>query len=123
MFYTSMLQQYYTVLGAFENNLFDTSSVGEILATTFFFLTTFLSQITILNMLIAIMGDTYSHHAEEQVVQSKRQKLRLLSEYIDIVEFYQNKLCPCFKKETRQDFVVVVQSAYDEEDEEGNGDD
>ena len=101
MFYTSMLQQYFTVLGAFENNLYDTSSAGEILATSFFFLTTFLSQITILNMLIAIMGDTFSQHSEEQVVQSKRQKLLMLSEYIDIVEFYQVKAFPCLVKKKR----------------------
>ena len=48
-------------------------------------------------MLIAIMGEAFAEHTEEQEVSSKEQKLLLLSEYIDIVEFYMNKVCRCLK--------------------------
>ncbi len=62
-----------TMLGDFEGiNLSDESSAVQILVTVYFILTTFLVQITILNMLIAIMGDTFGQHMQEQDVQSKR---------------------------------------------------
>ena len=51
------------MLGDFEGiNLSDESSAVQILVTVYFILTTFLVQITILNMLIAIMGDTFGQH-------------------------------------------------------------
>ena len=52
-------------------NLDDTERTGEMVVTILFVFTTFLSQITILNMLIAIMADTFTRHTEEQDVKSK----------------------------------------------------
>ena len=37
----------------------------------------------------------------------------MLSEYIDLVEFYQNKICFCLEKK-RPNFVFVVNKDYDE---------
>ena len=78
-------------------NLDDENRVAEGLVTVSFFLATFLIQITILNMLIAIMGDEFSKHVAEQDVQSKQQKLLLLSVYIDLVEFYLKRCKKCLK--------------------------
>lgn len=41
----------------------------------------------------------------------------MLSEYIDLVEFYQNKICFCLEKK-RPNFVFVVNKCYDEEAED-----
>ena len=61
LFYSAFINQYFIVLGDFEGmQLNDENTAGELFVTVFFVMTTFLSQITILNMLIAIMGDTFS---------------------------------------------------------------
>lgn len=54
------------MLGDFGNmNMHDESILSEFMVTSGFVLATFLVQITILNMLIAIMGQTFSEHIEE----------------------------------------------------------
>lgn len=62
LYYSSFINQYFIVLGDFSGmNLNDsTSEEGEILTTICFSATAFLSQITILNMLVAIMGETFA---------------------------------------------------------------
>ena len=47
-----------------------------------------MSQIVILNMLIAIMAATFARHMEDLDQNAKRQKLMLQSEYVKIVNFY-----------------------------------
>ena len=65
----AFVNQYLMMLGDFEGvNLSDESSSVQVLVTIYFIFTTFLVQITILNMLIAIMGQTFSEHMEEQDV-------------------------------------------------------
>ena len=68
-------------------------------------------------MLIAIMGDEFSKHVAEQDVQSKQQKLLLLSVYIDLVEFYLKRCKKCLKK-AKPLFVIVVTRVEDEGDEQ-----
>lgn len=47
----------------------------------FFFLTaTFISQLTMLNMLIAIMGDTFGRIMENKDVNATKTKLKILSD-------------------------------------------
>ena len=115
LFYQSIINQYFLVLGDFENmNLNDDNILKEGLVTIGFLGATFLIQITILNMLIAIMGDTFNQHVNEQDVQSKQQKLLLLSVYIDLVEFYTNRCKKCIKKKNPL-FVIVVTLDIDDD--------
>mmetsp|Transcript_2831 Transcript_2831/g.3863 ORF Transcript_2831/g.3863 Transcript_2831/m.3863 type:complete len:135 (-) Transcript_2831:423-827(-) len=112
-----MIFQYYMMLGDFENiNLDDENVVQEVLATVFFILTTFLVQVTILNMLIAIMTRTFEEHMSEQDEQSKKQKLLLLSEYIEFVEFYMNRCCRCLRKPNSLFVIVVMPNVGDDEE-------
>ena len=46
----------------------------------FFVFATFISQVTMLNMLIAIMGDTYARIMENKEVNATMTKLQLLSD-------------------------------------------
>ena len=102
------------MLGDFENINLDSELFSqEALATIFFILTTFLVQVTILNMLIAIMSKTFEEHMSEQDVQSKKQKLLLLSEYIEFVEFYMNTCCRCLRKDDPL-YVLIVQPCVSE---------
>ena len=63
----AILNQYFIVLGDFENMKlsYEENHWGEALVTIGFIMTTFLSQITILNLLIAIMSETFSQHMAE----------------------------------------------------------
>ena len=51
-----------------------------------FIIATFLSQITILNMLIAIMGDTFDAVLEKQEQYALKEKVSILSDFVSIVE-------------------------------------
>ena len=55
-----------------------------------------MSQIVILNMLIAIMAATFARHMEDLDQNAKRQKLMLQSEYVKIVNFY-SRIFSCKK--------------------------
>ena len=44
---------------------------------------TFISQVTMLNMLIAIMGDTFEHVIENQDLNSTKTKIQVMSELAD----------------------------------------
>lgn len=55
----------------------------EQLCYIFFFLATFFSQIVALNLLIAIMGDTYAKVSEHTTQSSRNMKCEILSDYID----------------------------------------
>jgi len=61
---SAMISQYFMMLGDFGGlNLNDSNSVADrALVTIFFIMTTFIVQVTILNMLIAIMSETFSEH-------------------------------------------------------------
>ena len=61
MFAAALKGQYFMMLGDFGNlNLDEDGNMGELLAFLFFFFSTFIIQITIFNMLIAIMGEAFS---------------------------------------------------------------
>ena len=53
----------------------------------FFILATFFTEITMLNMLIAIMGDTFDKVTEMREVHSRRTKLKILGDYIDCYHY------------------------------------
>ena len=66
-----------------------------------FFLATFLTQITALNMIIAIMGDTFSKLSETRSQHKRQTQIALLAEYIDHIKDDE--------KEKPSQFLVVVE--------------
>lgn len=52
----------------------------------FFVATTFITQITFLNMLIAIMGDTFDRVSEVKEQSALSEKIAILSDYVIIVK-------------------------------------
>ena len=76
------MNQYYLILGEFHNENFSRQP-HDWLCFLLFVLATFFTQITMLNMLIAIMGDTFDRVTENKVVHARRTKLNLLAEYAD----------------------------------------
>ena len=74
-----LLNQYELALGEFNMDGFS-NGPQENLCWIFFILATFFSQITMFNMLIAIMGDTFERIIENKELNSTMTKLELMSE-------------------------------------------
>ena len=51
-----------------------------------FLVSTFIIQITFLNMLIAIMGDTFEKAIEQRENNAKMTKLKIMGDYIHHIE-------------------------------------
>ena len=118
-FLESVLRMYYMVLGDFGNvtlirsfedsdNNYNTALISfENTLSVFFFVgATLITQITILNMLIAIMGVTHSSHEDMKEENSKKQRLLLETEFAFANSTYRRmsesgygpiaSLCNCF---------------------------
>ena len=92
------------ILGDFGSfNLANSTNYGEDMSywqmfenkliTVFFVLSTFLTNIVILNMLIAIMSATFDKHKDEQRISKIKQRLFVQAEFVWLIEFYEKILC------------------------------
>lgn len=94
----STFYMYKMILGDWSLFIFERNSIGfddsgwiefeGLLVLAYFIGATFVTQIVVLNMLIAIMGQTFSNHNEDLYANAKRQKLVLQAEFTELVEFY-----------------------------------
>ena len=74
-FVLSLFTQYQLGLGEF-----DTENFGQ-MEWTFFILATFITQITIINMLIAVMSDTFDKVSERRHQAELQEKVKILSDW------------------------------------------
>ena len=72
-----ILNQYKIVIGDYNYANFKDKPQAE-MCYIFFIFSTFISQVTMLNMLIAIMGDTFERVIENKDVNATKSKLDLL---------------------------------------------
>ena len=80
----ALLNQYMLALGEFQTeNFSDQPNSG--LVWVLFIAATFITQITILNMLIAIMGDTFGKVTEVKEQSGLREKIKILADYVWIL--------------------------------------
>lgn len=77
--------QYELGLGEFKNDQFNKSDYALLFYVLFFFATFFI-QIVFLNMLIAIMGDTFDRVTEERFYNSRLTKLQIMADYVDFID-------------------------------------
>ena len=76
----SIYNQYLLSIGEFESlETIEESSSQKGIAIIFFLISTFITQITILNMLIAIIGESFSYCLENRDELSLKTKLDILS--------------------------------------------
>ena len=75
-----LIHQYYQSLGNFNNENYSENSHSTFIWILFFMSTGF-TQITMLNMLIAIMGDTFDKVTESSKVYTTGTKLQILGDY------------------------------------------
>ena len=106
-----LLNQYFLALGEFN---FDNFADNPQTAVCFFFflMSTFLTQLTMLNMLIAIMGDTYGRIMECKEINATMTKLELMADTI-------HDIPTTTASRDRQRFLFVVTPDDDEAGAEG----
>ena len=95
---SGIIHQYFLLLGEFNtgglwrsNEGYDDSAwitVENWLSILYFVGSTFITQIVIFNMLVAIMSATFDRHNEDLDQNAKRQKLTLQAQYAKLVTFY-----------------------------------
>ena len=81
---STLLNQYMLSLGEFDTEAYQ-SDGEDIVVWTIFIATTFITQITFLNMLIAVMGDTFDRVSEVKEQSALAEKIQILADYVIIV--------------------------------------
>ena len=107
--------QYLLSLGEFSMDGFNEHPLW-FLCLLFFTLATLFSQIVILNMLIAIMGNTFDMVIERRHEYSMQTKLNIMGEYCYVVS-NNNRFITRMDKDKKK-FLVVVRPELDEEEKE-----
>ena len=69
----------------------------------FFILASFMSTVVILNMVIAIMSDTFSSVNDNHLLQTKRMQIAIMIDYLNIIELVSSK-----KVENLPEYIVLV---------------
>lgn len=108
----SILDQYQQVLDGDDPAYYHDHEHSTLIAFTnlFFLAATFFTNITMFNMLIAIMGDKFDHLTDNKQLNATRTKLRLLADYAS------NLRIPPTEAELREHFLYVVEAEKDEEE-------
>lgn len=83
-FVNTVMNQYMLSLGEFDTENFKDKS-DDIIIWLLFIATTFITQITFLNMLIAIMGDTFARVSEVKEQSALQERIKILSDYVIVV--------------------------------------
>ena len=79
------MNQYMLSLGEFDLDNYKGEG-NDVIVWIVFIATTFITQITFLNMLIAIMGDTFARVSEVKEQSALKEKIEILSDYVVVVE-------------------------------------
>ena len=85
-YFDSIYNQYMLSLGEFSIDGFDEHQNKELCYILFIFATLF-TQITFLNMLIAIMGNTFEQVMEKKNQYAQETKLSFMADYYDVFNF------------------------------------
>ena len=85
----SLLNQYMLALGEFSLDNFSAETPNSEIVWLIFIAATFVSQITILNMLIAVMGDTFDAVVEKREQYAMKEKIRILNDFVSLVEWFE----------------------------------
>ena len=88
-FFDSIFNQYLIGLGEFDLDNYKLERHDWFVWVLFIFMT-FLTQIVFLNMLIAIMGDTYAKETEFKDQSALKEKIDIISDYVVITRREKN---------------------------------
>ena len=113
-FLDSIRNQYLLSQGVYLNEEFDVHN-QHLLLEILFTIAILFTQIVILNMLIAIMGDTFDRVNDRKALFAMQTKLQVMSDYHNIIK----------SVNSQQDFhnyLFIVQPLLDEEEQEDHED-
>ena len=86
-FFDMLIDQYLLALGEWGNTRGNIAEGPQTrLIYVFFLLATFISLVTMLNMLIAIMGDTFDRMMENKDINAVRSKLELVADLVALLQ-------------------------------------
>jgi len=105
-FSDAFFRQYLVGLGEFGMDNF--SEQDKIMVWIFFFLATFVTQLLFMNVLIAIMGDTFARVQEVKERSGKKERILLIHDFIWIIDLQEE-----FKGSK---YVLVVEQAISNSD-------
>ena len=80
----AVMNQYLLSLGEFDVENYNLEG-NDYIVWLVFISTTFITQITFLNMLIAIMGDTFDRASEVKEQSALKEKIDILADYVVVV--------------------------------------
>ena len=109
-----LINQYLLILGEFNLDNFNSGSKSG-MCYLFFIVATLFTQVTMLNMLIAIMGDTFARTIENRELNSTKTKLELLGDLSSNI--HQSETQDNESEEKEERFLFVVTPDDDEQDE------
>ena len=84
-FFDALINQYLLSLGEHVRIEEFESHNDTIIIYIFFIMATFFTEITFLNMIIAIMGDVYDRLRETKQIQALQVKLEMVSDYAGLI--------------------------------------
>ena len=108
----SMINQYLLMLGEFNLDGFS-MHMNTAVCYALFILSTVITQITFLNMLIAIMGDTFDKVIDQRPTYSLKNKLMLMADMQSII----TTASKANQEDKSKVFLYVIQPAQKNEDE------
>ena len=106
----TLFNQYLLALGEFGLDSMSAGSPNMVVVVGLFIAATFLTQVTIFNMLIAIMGDTFGKVTEIKEQSGLKEKINILADFVWIIP----------DDETQSRYVYSMQPKTQTE-EESNG--
>ena len=116
----SLFNQYLLSLGEFTMDGFG-DHPEMFLCYCFFLSATFITQITFLNMLIAIMGATFGRVMENKEQYAMQTKLAIMGDYTAVINRRKEQIMDADEKFNHYLFVVRPKSGSGEENEAWSG--
>lgn len=108
-----IVNQYLIGLGEFGTDNYE-NSPNRAMIWVYFILATFLTQLTFLNMLIAIMGDTYARVTENKEQESLKERTNIYADYIWAITLIKNF--------NNRKYLYIATPVVDGDDDEGDSD-
>ena len=81
----AFMNMYELGIGEFEIDAYRSNERNVLLINLLFVVSAFMIQITFLNMLIAIMGDTFDHCTEQKENNGRLTKLSIMNDYVNLI--------------------------------------
>ena len=105
----SLIYTYKLGLGEFDTDMYQSDKNNSVLLWTFFLSATLIVQITILNMLIAIMGDTFDRVMETKLESALKEKIDILADFRIILKL--------LKIDFKSQYVLIITPAEELQEE------